>query len=108
MLAKVRQLVMSSITRGGTIEAWIIEDTSFPKKGRHSVRIHHQYTDSSASRTQVAMTPSIANHHAGLPIARVYLPREWFNDRSRRAGPRAPARSLLDRSNAKSGQKEDN
>jgi hypothetical protein len=37
MLAKVRELVMPSMTRQGPIEAWIIDDTSFPKKGRHSV-----------------------------------------------------------------------
>ena len=34
MLAKVRELVMPSMTRQGPIEAWIIDDTSFPKKGR--------------------------------------------------------------------------
>ena len=40
MLAKVRDLVMPSMTRQGPIEAWIIDDTSFPKKGRYSVGEH--------------------------------------------------------------------
>ena len=36
MLAKMGELVLPAITRNGPIEAWIIDDTGFPKKGRHS------------------------------------------------------------------------
>src|SRR6202453_4974573 len=43
MLAKVRDLVTPSLTRRGPIEVWIVDDTSFPKKGRHSVGVHHQF-----------------------------------------------------------------
>src|SRR5580700_6929099 len=37
MLSKVREMVLPRIERYGPIEAWIIDDTSFPKQGRHSV-----------------------------------------------------------------------
>ena len=92
-LAKVRELVMPSITRHGPIEAWIIDDTSFPKQGRHSVGVHHQYCGQLGKQAncQVTVTLSIANHHASLPIAyRLYLPRQWISDRSRRAKAHIP------------------
>src|SRR5215211_5737763 len=37
VLTKVRDLVLPAIERAGPIEAWIIDDTGVPKKGRHSV-----------------------------------------------------------------------
>jgi SRSO17 transposase len=93
MLAKVRELVVPSMTRHGPIEAWIIDDTSFPKKGRHSVGVHHQYCGQLGKQAncQVAVTLSIANHHASLPIAyRLYLPRAWIGDVARRAKAHVP------------------
>src|ERR1700730_17896550 len=36
VLSKVREMVQPAIERGGAIEAWIIDDTGFPKKGKHS------------------------------------------------------------------------
>jgi len=93
MLAKVRELVMPSMTRRGPIKAWIIDDTSFPKKGEHSVGVHHQYCGQLGKQAncQVAVTLSIANHHASLPIAyRLYLPRAWSDDAARRKEAHVP------------------
>ncbi len=37
VLAKVCEMVLPAMERHGPIEAWIIDDTGFPKKGKHSV-----------------------------------------------------------------------
>jgi SRSO17 transposase len=87
VLAKVRELVLPQIECHGPIEAWIIDDTSFPKRGRHSVGVAHQYCGQLGKQAncQVAVSLSLANHMASLPVAyRLYLPKEWAEDEDRR------------------------
>jgi len=93
MLAKVSDLVLPAIERSGPIEAWIIDDTGFPKKGRHSVGVTRQYCGQLGKQDncQVAVSLSLANHHGSLPVAyRLYLPEEWARDRDRREKSRVP------------------
>jgi SRSO17 transposase len=87
VLAKVSELVVPAITQHGPIEVWIIDDTGLPKKGRHSVGVKSQYCGQlgKEANCQVAVSLSIANHSASLPIGyRLYLPKEWAEDRARR------------------------
>ena len=87
VVAKVRDLVLPSIERRGPIEAWIIDDTGLPKKGRHSVGVARQYCGQLGKQDncQVAVSLSIANHGASLPVAwRLYLPKDWAGDEVRR------------------------
>jgi SRSO17 transposase len=93
VLAKVREMVLPAIERHGPIEAWIIDDTSYPKQGTHSVGVHHQYCGQVGKQAncQVVVTLSIANHQASLPIAyRLYLPQEWAADAARRKKAHVP------------------
>jgi SRSO17 transposase len=91
VLAKVREIVLPQMEQHGPIEAWIVDDTSFPKQGRHSVGVARQYCGQRGKEDncQVAVSLSLANSHASLPVAyRLYLPQEWVDDRERlrRAG----------------------
>ena len=91
VLTKVCAMVLPQIQRHGPIEAWIIDDTGFPKQGRHSVGVARQYCGQLGKQDncQVAVSLSLANHHASLPVAyRLYLPEDWAGDckRRRKAG----------------------
>src|SRR4249920_738856 len=87
VLAKAREMVLPAIEHQGPIEAWIIDDTGFPKKGEHSVGVARQYCGQLGKQDncQVAVSLSLANHHASLPVAyQLYLPQDWADDRERR------------------------
>jgi SRSO17 transposase len=87
VLTRGREMALPAIEKSGPIEAWIIDDTSFPKQGKHSVGVHHQYCGQLGKQAncQVAVSLSIANHAASLPVAyRLYLPQDWTKDRKRR------------------------
>jgi SRSO17 transposase len=87
VLAKVRELVLPAMERAGPVEAWIIDDTGFPKQGRHSVGVARQYCGQLGKQDncQVAVSLSLASRHASLPVAyRLYLPQEWVVDCARR------------------------
>ena len=87
VLAKVRQMVLPEMERHGPIEAWILDDTGFPKKGKHSVGVARQYCGELGKQDncQAAVSLSIANRHASLPVRyQLYLPQDWANDRARR------------------------
>lgn len=94
VLGQTRELVLPTMERHGPIEAWIIDDTGFPKKGRHSVGVTRQYCGQLGKQDncQVAVSLSIANHHASLPVGyRLYLPEDWAADAGRRRQAGVPA-----------------
>jgi SRSO17 transposase len=93
LLALVRAQVLPEVERHGPILAWVVDDTGFPKKGRHSVGVTRQYCGQIGKQDncQIAVTLSVASLHASLPIAyRLYLPELWAADRERRAKAGVP------------------
>ena len=88
VLTRVREQVLPTITRDEPIQAWIIDDTGFPKKGSHSVGVARQYCGQLGKQDncQVAVSLSVATHQGSLPVAyRLYLPKDWADDPARRA-----------------------
>jgi SRSO17 transposase len=87
VLAAVREAVLPAMTARQPIRAWIVDDTGFPKKGTHSVGVARQYCGQLGKQDncQIAVSLSVANDHASLPVAyRLYLPESWAEDRVRR------------------------
>jgi SRSO17 transposase len=94
VLAKVREMALPVMERQGPITAWIIDDTAFPKKGTHSVGVARQYCGQLGKQDncQVAVSLSLANAYASLPVAyRLYLPEAWAEDAARRKKAGVPA-----------------
>jgi SRSO17 transposase len=87
VLGSVREHVLAAMKQNGPVVAWIVDDTGFLKKGTHSVGVARQYCGQVGKQDncRVAVSLSVATHHASLPIAwRLYLPESWANDRDRR------------------------
>jgi len=73
---------------GGPDAVLLIDDTALPKKGTLSVGVARQYCGQLGKQDncQVAVSLSVANDHASLPVAyRLYLPPAWCEDAARRA-----------------------
>jgi SRSO17 transposase len=81
VLGRIQELTLPIIAGSSAIEAWIIDDTGFPKKGRHSVGVARQYCGQLGKQ----------DNGQSLPIAwRLYPPLEWTADIGRRAAAGIP------------------
>jgi SRSO17 transposase len=86
MLEQVRQRVLPAMQKQGPVVAWIIDDTGFPKQGRHSVGVARQYCGQlgKSDNSQAAVSLSVSTWNSSLPIAwRLYLPEVWCQDAKR-------------------------
>jgi SRSO17 transposase len=87
MLRQVRQQVLPAMQKNGPVVAWIVDDTGFPKQGKHSVGVARQYCGQIGKHDncQAAVSLSVSTWNASLPIAwRLYLPEVWCQDSERR------------------------
>jgi SRSO17 transposase len=94
VLDAVRSYVLERVSRrAGSPEALIIDDTGFPKKGKHSVGVARQYCGQLGKQDncQVAVSVSLANDHFSLPVCyQLYLPQSWADDADRRKAAKVP------------------
>lgn len=71
----------------------IVDDTGFPKKGRHSVGVARQYSGTlgRVDNCQVVVTTHYVDRVFDWPVnARLYLPKSWAGDQERRSRTRMP------------------
>jgi SRSO17 transposase len=92
VLARVREWVTPALKVAQGCY-WIVDDTGFPKKGKHSVGVARQYCGQVGKQDncQVAVSLSLASEQGSVPMAwRLYLPQEWADDKPRRAKAGVP------------------
>ena len=90
--AAVRECLARRMSAEIAPEAWVIDDTSFPKFGRMSVGVARQYCGAlgKVANCQVGVSISAVTAQASCPLDwRLFLPAEWDDD-PRRAACRVP------------------
>jgi SRSO17 transposase len=86
--------VLPAMLARGPVVAWVVDDTGFPKKGRHSVGVARQYCGQIGKQDncRVAVSLSVTTESSSMPVAlRLYLPEAWANDSERREKAGVPA-----------------
>ena len=74
-------------------DAWVVDDTGFPKQGRASVGVARQYSGTlgKVANCQIGVSVNACSDLASCPLDwRLFLPEEWDGDAERRAGAHLP------------------
>lgn len=88
-----RRLAQKAVDLFTQPEVWLIDDTSFPKAGSHSVGVARQYCGAlgKVANCQVAVTLHWGNGEMSCPLGwRLFLPKEWLEDAERAAKVKLP------------------
>ncbi len=94
MRERVRAAVIPVLQACAPVEHLVIDDTTLPKSGRHSVGVAVQYSGRVRTTTncQTLVSLSLSNGRDSLPVAcDLYLPEDWARDRKRRLHAGVPA-----------------
>jgi SRSO17 transposase len=89
----VRQRLATQMTAAVDPDAWIVDDTGFPKFGNASVGVARQYSGTlgKVANCQVGVSIHAATDQASCPIDwRLFLPESWDADTARRRAAHLP------------------
>jgi SRSO17 transposase len=76
------------------VEAWVLDDTGFPKDGKHSPGVKRQYSGTlgKIGNCQIGVSVHAVGRRGTTPLGwALYLPEEWCADPQRRAKAKIPA-----------------
>lgn len=76
----VRRALARRMSRELSAEAWVIDDTGFPKFGKHSVGVARQYSGclGKVGNCQIGVSINAATEDASCPLDwRLFIPKEW-------------------------------
>jgi SRSO17 transposase len=74
-------------------EAWVLDDTGFPKDGKKSPGVKRQYSGTlgKIGNCQIGVSLHAVSEHATLPLGwALYLPEDWCEDPERRKRAKIP------------------
>jgi SRSO17 transposase len=75
------------------VEAWVLDDTGFPKDGKHSPGVKRQYSGTlgKIGNCQIGVSVHAVGSKGTVPLGwALYLPEEWCEDPERRARAKIP------------------
>jgi SRSO17 transposase len=75
------------------VEAWLLDDTGFPKDGKHSPGVKRQYSGTlgKIGNCQIGVSVHAVGRRGTAPLGwALYLPEEWCGDTERRAKAKIP------------------
>ena len=76
------------------VQAWVLDDTGFPKDGKHSPGVKRQYSGTlgKIGNCQIGVSVHAVGGEGTVPLGwALYLPEEWCEDPERRRRAKIPA-----------------
>src|ERR1035438_7376843 len=91
---RLMQAVAERVAPVVRAEAWVLDDTGFPKDGKHSPGVKRQYSGTlgKIGNCQIGVSVHAVGEQATVPLGwALYLPEEWCEDPERRRRAKIPA-----------------
>ncbi|HEU4730273.1 MAG TPA: IS701 family transposase [Kofleriaceae bacterium] len=91
--ALVVRAVAERVAEEIDVEAWVLDDTGFPKDGKHSPGVKRQYSGTlgKIGNCQIGVSLHAVGSRGTVPLGwALYLPEEWCNDAKRRKKAKIP------------------